>query len=152
MACGGLQQRLNERLAEHVTSALRIPGEVSLPGIASTGRKVTLPHVVVMGIVNGKVAHEHIYWDQASLLWQVSLLDPAKLPVVGAEQANEPNHRAARAAPRTEKELDQHSRVGLSHQILRCAGRHGPWPLCVREWSCEARRSMDWDDESSLVA
>jgi hypothetical protein len=57
-----------------------------LPGIAPTGRKVTLPHVVVMGIVNGKVAQEHIYWDQASLLVQVGLLDPAKLPVVGAEQ------------------------------------------------------------------
>jgi carboxymethylenebutenolidase len=59
-----------------------------LPGIAPTGRKVTLPHVVVMGIVNGKVAYEHIYWDQASLLAQVGLLDPAKLPVVGSEQAD----------------------------------------------------------------
>ena len=81
-----------------------------LPGIAPTGRKVTLPHVVVMGIVNGKVAHEHIYWDQASLLVQVGLLDPAKLPVVGAEQANklrdptlpsnELIHRAARRPKR----------------------------------------------------
>jgi carboxymethylenebutenolidase len=58
-----------------------------LPGVAPTGRKVELPHVVVMGIENGKVAHEHIYWDQGSLLAQVGLLDPAKLPVAGAEQA-----------------------------------------------------------------
>jgi carboxymethylenebutenolidase len=77
-----------------------------LPGVAPTGRKVTLPHVVLMSIVDGKVAYEHIYWDQASLLVQVGLLDPATLPVVGAEQAaklrdptlpsNELIHRAAR--------------------------------------------------------
>jgi carboxymethylenebutenolidase len=58
-----------------------------LPGIPPTGKKVELPHVVVMRFKNGKVAHEHVWWDQASLLVQVGLLDPAKLPVVGLEQA-----------------------------------------------------------------
>jgi carboxymethylenebutenolidase len=61
---------------------------VYLPGIAPTGRKVTLPHVVVMGFdAAGRVSYEHIYWDQATLLVQVGLLDPALLPVAGAEQA-----------------------------------------------------------------
>jgi carboxymethylenebutenolidase len=54
-----------------------------LPGVAPTGRKVELPHVVVMGIENGKVVHEHIYWDQGSLLAQVGLIDPDALPVTG---------------------------------------------------------------------
>ena len=58
-----------------------------LPGIPPTGKKVELPHVVVMKFENGKVAHEHVWWDQASLLVQVGLLDPANLPVVGIEQA-----------------------------------------------------------------
>jgi carboxymethylenebutenolidase len=58
-----------------------------LPGIPPTGNKVELPHVVVMKFENGKVAHEHVWWDQASLLVQVGLLDPASLPVVGIEQA-----------------------------------------------------------------
>jgi carboxymethylenebutenolidase len=58
-----------------------------LPGIPPTGKRVELPHVVVMKFENGKVAHEHIWWDQASLLVQVGLLDPAKLPVAGVEQA-----------------------------------------------------------------
>ena len=58
-----------------------------LPGVPPTGRKVQLPHVVFMGIENGKVTYEHIYWDQGSLLAQVGLLDPTKLPVTGAEQA-----------------------------------------------------------------
>ena len=44
---------------------------------------------MVMKFENGKVAHEHVWWDQASLLVQVGLLDPANLPVVGIEQAKE---------------------------------------------------------------
>ncbi len=61
---------------------------IFLPGVAPTGRKVMLPHVVVMGFdEEGRVAYEHIYWDQASLLVQVGLLDPELLPVAGAEQA-----------------------------------------------------------------
>jgi carboxymethylenebutenolidase len=58
-----------------------------LPGIPPTGKRVELPHVVVMGFENGRVAHEHIWWDQASLLVQVGLLNPANLPVAGVEQA-----------------------------------------------------------------
>lgn len=58
-----------------------------LPGIPPTGKRVQLPHVVVMKFENGKVAHERLYWDQASLLVQVGLLDPGNLPVVGVEQA-----------------------------------------------------------------
>ncbi len=59
-----------------------------LPGVAPSGRKVRIPTVVVMGFENGKVAHERIYWDQASVLVQVGLLDPTSLPVAGAEQAD----------------------------------------------------------------
>jgi carboxymethylenebutenolidase len=58
-----------------------------LPGVAPTGKPVRLAFCVVVGFEDGKVAHEHIYWDQASLLAQVGLLDPAKLPVTAAEQA-----------------------------------------------------------------
>ena len=61
---------------------------VYLPGVPPTGRKVVSPHVVVMGFDEaGRIAYEHIYWDQASLLVQVGLLDPALLPAAGAEQA-----------------------------------------------------------------
>ncbi len=58
-----------------------------LPGVAPTGREVLLPHVVVVGFENGKVAYEHVYWDQASLLVQVGLLDPALVPALGHAQA-----------------------------------------------------------------
>jgi len=58
-----------------------------LPGVAPTGRAVQLPVVAVVGIADGKVDYEHIYWDQASLLVQVGLLDRDGLPITGAEQA-----------------------------------------------------------------
>lgn len=69
-----------------------VPLEFMLPGIPPTGRKVELPHVVVMKFEGGKVAHEHIYWDQGSLLAQVGLLDPTQLPVVAAEPAQKLRH------------------------------------------------------------
>ncbi|HJU05839.1 MAG TPA: ester cyclase [Nitrospiraceae bacterium] len=58
-----------------------------LPGVPPTGKRVELPVVVVMKFENDKIVHEHIYWDQASLLVQVGLLDSQTLPVVGVEQA-----------------------------------------------------------------
>ena len=58
-----------------------------LPGVAPTGRKVVIPFVVVVGFKGGKIDFERIYWDQASMLAQLGLLDKSKLPVTGAEQA-----------------------------------------------------------------
>jgi carboxymethylenebutenolidase len=59
-----------------------------LPGVPPTGRSVRLPFCVVVKFEGGRVAHEHIYWDHASLLLQTGLLDRADLPVTGAEQAD----------------------------------------------------------------
>ena len=58
-----------------------------LPGIPPTGRLVKVPVVVLVKFRDGKIAHEHIYWDQASVLVQIGKLDPAGLPVAGAETA-----------------------------------------------------------------
>ena len=58
-----------------------------LPGIAPTGRRVEIPLVAIVRFDGDKLVHEHIYWDQASVLVQLGLLDPAGLPVAGAETA-----------------------------------------------------------------
>lgn len=58
-----------------------------LPNIPPTGKRVEIPLVVIVGFKDGKVTHEHIYWDQASVLVQVGLLDPKGLPVHGIETA-----------------------------------------------------------------
>ena len=65
-----------------------VPLEFMLLGVPPTGKHVELLHVVVMKFQKGKVAHEHIYWDQGLLLAQVGLLDPARVSVIGAEQAS----------------------------------------------------------------
>lgn len=56
------------------------------PGIEATGHRLELPHVGVIAFEGGKIASEHIYWDQASVLIQLGVLDPARYPALGAEQ------------------------------------------------------------------
>ena len=58
-----------------------------LPGVAPTNKHVEVPLVVIVKFRDGKLAHEHIYWDQASVLKQIGLLSDRALPVFGAETA-----------------------------------------------------------------
>jgi len=58
-----------------------------LPGLPPTGKRVEVPLVAIVRFREGKLAHEHIYWDQASVLVQLGLLDSSNLPVAGAESA-----------------------------------------------------------------
>lgn len=80
-----------------------------LPGVAPTGKNVECPLVVVVHFREGKLAHEHIYWDQASVLVQLGLLDPSGLPVSGSEAAQKaanpalPSNELIRRAQRTKQ-------------------------------------------------
>ena len=58
-----------------------------LPGVAPTGKTVEVAVAVIVGFQGDKISHEHIYWDQAGVLVQIGLLNPAGLPVTGAESA-----------------------------------------------------------------
>jgi carboxymethylenebutenolidase len=59
-----------------------------LPGVPPTNRPVKIPLVVIVKFRDGKLAHEHIYWDQASVLKQIGLLADPSLPVFGVETAD----------------------------------------------------------------
>ena len=72
-----------------------------LPGIPPTGKHVEIPHVVVMKFQGNKILHEHIYWDQATLLVQIGLIDSKHLPVTGIEQTR----RLLKLSKRTGKKL-----------------------------------------------
>ncbi len=74
-----------DELIMSFTHDIEIPAMI--PGISPTGKHVELPVVVVMKFKGNKIAHEHIYWDQASMLAQIGLLDSKMLPVTGVEQA-----------------------------------------------------------------
>ena len=51
-----------------------------LPDVPPTNKQVHVALVSVVCIRGGKLYHEHIYWDQASVLVQVGLLDPKLVP------------------------------------------------------------------------
>ena len=59
-----------------------------LPGIEPTSRRVEIAMVAIVAFQGAKLVHEHIYWDQASVLVQLGLLDPDGLPIAGAETAH----------------------------------------------------------------
>ena len=67
------------------THDIEIPAMI--PTVPPTGKYIELPLVVIMKFKGNKIAHEHIYWDQASLLKQIGLLDNNSIPIIGIEQS-----------------------------------------------------------------
>jgi carboxymethylenebutenolidase len=58
-----------------------------LPGVPPTGKYVEIPLVAIVRFRGDKLYNEHIYWDQASVLVQIGLLDAKLLPTAGIETA-----------------------------------------------------------------
>ena len=58
------------------------------PGIAPTGRSRQVPHVGIISFEDGRISSEHIYWDQATVLLQLGVLEADHLPALGAGQAD----------------------------------------------------------------
>jgi carboxymethylenebutenolidase len=79
------RHQLVDELVVRFTHTIRM--DWMLPGIAPTGKRVEVALVAIVRFREGKVAHEHIYWDQASVLVQLGLLDASSLPVAGVESA-----------------------------------------------------------------
>ena len=79
------QGRVAYEIVVRFTHTIRM--DWMLPGIPPTGKRVEVALVVVVQFEGDKLAHEHLYWDQASVLVQLGLLQPNGLPVVGAEGA-----------------------------------------------------------------
>ncbi len=78
------------QVVEEILSRFRHDTELDwmLPGVKPTGKWIEIPMIVVIKFRGPKLYHEHIYWDQASVLAQVGLIDPTGLPVAGAAQAH----------------------------------------------------------------
>jgi carboxymethylenebutenolidase len=77
--------RIVDEMVFHFTHTIAM--DWMLPGVAPTGRWVEVPLVAIVHVRDGKLAHEHIYWDQASVLVQLGLLDATRLPITGVESA-----------------------------------------------------------------
>ncbi|HJZ94013.1 MAG TPA: nuclear transport factor 2 family protein [Gemmataceae bacterium] len=78
------RDRVVDELVLRFTHSIRM--DWLLPGIAPTGKRVEVPMVAIVQFEGDKVAHERLYWDQASMLVQIGLLDRT-LPVRGGEIA-----------------------------------------------------------------
>ena len=79
------KNRIVDELVHKFTHSVEMPW--ILPGVPPTGKRVEIAVTVVIEFEDGKIAGERIYWDQASVLAQLGLIDAAKLPVTGAEAA-----------------------------------------------------------------
>jgi hypothetical protein len=97
------QNRLIDEFILRFTHTIRM--DWFAPGIDATGRRLVVPHVCIIAFENGKISSEHIYWDQATVLTQMGLLNKS-LPVIGETQcdrlldANAPvNQLIKRGAP-----------------------------------------------------
>ena len=75
--------RVVDELIHKFTHSVEMPW--ILPGVPPTGKRVEIAVIVVVEFKDGKIAAERIYWDQASVLSQVGLIDAEKLPVTGIE-------------------------------------------------------------------
>ncbi|HEY9630993.1 MAG TPA: nuclear transport factor 2 family protein [Coleofasciculaceae cyanobacterium] len=80
----GTNQLVDEMLVKFTHT---IQMDWMLPGIAPTGKRIEVAVVAIVQFRDGKLAHEHLYWDQASVLVQLGMLDPVALPVVGVDSA-----------------------------------------------------------------
>jgi len=80
----GTNQLVDEMLVKFTHT---IQMDWMLPGIAPTGKRIEVAVVAIVQFRDGKLAHEHLYWDQASVLVQLGMLDPVTLPVVGVDSA-----------------------------------------------------------------
>jgi carboxymethylenebutenolidase len=97
------QNRIIDEFILRFTHTLRM--DWFAPGIDATGCRLVVPHVGIISFENGKISSEHIYWDQATVLMQMGLLNES-LPVIGDTQcdrlldANAPvNQLIKRGAP-----------------------------------------------------
>jgi len=71
-----------------------------LPGVPATNKWVEVLVVSIVTVRGGKLYHEHVYWDQASVLVQTGLLDrnlvPETAKKLGVETLPIVGRRAAR--------------------------------------------------------
>ncbi|KAJ5550750.1 hypothetical protein N7461_005448 [Penicillium sp. DV-2018c] len=80
-----------------------------LPGVAPTNKRVEIILVSIVSLRAGRLYSEHVYWDQASVLVQVGLLDPKLLPpgVQGVDRLPVVGREAARRILHEDTELEQ---------------------------------------------
>jgi carboxymethylenebutenolidase len=122
-----------------------------LPGVAPTGKRVEVGLVVIVGVRDGMVSIEHIYWDQASVLVQVGLLDPATLPVAGVESAHKvlnpdlPSNTLIHRADRPYRPCMYNPYIAYwAACVCKCKSAHARVHIQVHRSCNDAHSSYSW--------
>jgi hypothetical protein len=78
-----------DRVVDEISLSFKHDKEIPwlLPGVEPTQKQVDIVIISIVCIKAGLLSHEHVYWDQASVLVQVGLLNPKDLPAVGKESS-----------------------------------------------------------------
>jgi hypothetical protein len=90
-----------DRIVDEMVVSFKHTEEVPwmLPGVPATDKVVNVAVVSSVCVRGGRINHEHVYWDQASVLVQIGLLNPKlipdqfkkkglkQMPVIGSESA-----------------------------------------------------------------
>ena len=84
-----------DKFAVHFTHTTEI--DWLLPGVPPTGRVVEVPTVGIVNFQGDKLVHEHIYWDQTSVLVQVGLLDLSTCRLLGRKPRASASTKISRA-------------------------------------------------------
>jgi hypothetical protein len=113
-----------------------------LPGVPPTNKKVEVILVSIVSLRSGKLYSEHVYWDQASVLVQIGLLDSKLVPqgVEGVDRLPVVGKEAARRILTEDAESEQrhyHNRL-IRSAHAKHKGRHGKNEL-VEESGAELR-------------
>jgi predicted ester cyclase len=77
-----------DRIVDEILFSCRHTAEIPwlLPGVSSTDQDIKVVVVVVAGFCAGKITRQSLYWDQASVLAQVGLIDRGLLPLAQGRQ------------------------------------------------------------------
>ena len=77
------ENRIVDELIHKFTHSIEMPW--ILPGVKPTNKRVEIAVIVIVQFDKDKIVGERIYWDQASVLAQIDLLDSDNLPITGVE-------------------------------------------------------------------
>lgn len=113
--------RVVDELLASFTHTKEVPW--MLPGVPATGKRVDIIIVAVVCIRGQKLYHEHIHWDQASVLVQVGLLDPLLVPAT---------FKTTKKG--AEKEVDELPVVGPEGALKVVDEENGESNLLIPDW------------------
>ncbi|KAJ1335666.1 carboxymethylenebutenolidase [Microdochium nivale] len=96
-----------------------------IPGIPPTGKDLRIPFTAVVNIRGDRLFHEHISWDQLTVLFQLGLMPeylPFPYPVVGADAGKKVEYRVPGTGVDTARKLADETSVP-SNEMFKFAHR-----------------------------